>query len=139
MSHQPTVFEHEHTDGHGGHGDHEPSSPGNGSRMVRDPVCGMMVDAATALRSDIGGRTFFFCSSGCQRTFEAPDEELRRMKRRVTIAMTGAKRGPMADLADLWIAVPHAETQKIQEGHIVLGHIFCALAEEKIHGDHRPN
>ena len=89
MSHQPTVFEHEHTDGHGGHGDHEPSSPGNGSRMVRDPVCGMMVDAATALRSDIGGRTFFFCSSGCQRTFEAPDEELRRMKRRVTIAMTG--------------------------------------------------
>jgi Cu+-exporting ATPase len=49
----------------------------------------MMVDTATALRSDIGGRTFYFCSSGCQRTFEAPDEELRRMKRRVTIAMTG--------------------------------------------------
>ena len=57
--------------------------------MARDPVCGMMVDAATALRSDIGSRTFYFCSSGCQRTFEAPDEELRRMKRRVTIAMAG--------------------------------------------------
>ena len=58
-------------------------------RMARDPVCGMMVDRATALRSDIDGRTFYFCSSGCQRTFDAPDEELRRMKRRVTIALTG--------------------------------------------------
>ncbi len=57
--------------------------------MVRDPVCGMMVDPTTALRSDLAGRTYYFCSSGCQRTFEAPDEELRRMKRRVTIAMTG--------------------------------------------------
>ncbi len=57
--------------------------------MVRDPVCGMMVDASTALRSELAGRTYYFCSSGCQRTFEAPDEELRRMKRRVTIAMTG--------------------------------------------------
>ena len=56
----------------------------------------------------------------------------------VTIAMTGAKHGPMADLADHWIAVPHSETQKIQEGHIVLGHIFCALVEDKIYGGRRP-
>ena len=65
--------------------------------------------------------------------------EAARARNVVTVAMTGAKRGPMVDLADYWIAVPHTETQKIQEGHIVLGHIFCALAEEKIHGDHRPN
>ena len=44
----------------------------------------------------------------------------------------------MADLADHWIAVPHTETQKIQEGHIVLGHIFCALVEETIHGHRKP-
>ena len=56
----------------------------------------------------------------------------------VTIAMTGAKHGPMADLADHWITVPHSETQKIQEGHIVLGHIFCALVEDKIYGGRRP-
>lgn len=55
----------------------------------------------------------------------------------VTVAMTGAGRGPMADLADQWIAVPHGETQKIQEGHIVLGHIFCALVENKVHGNHQ--
>ena len=41
----------------------------------------------------------------------------------VTVAMTGATRGAVADLADHWIAIPHTETQKIQEGHLVLGHI----------------
>lgn len=56
-----------------------------------------------------------------------------------TIAMTGAKRNPIGDAADAWIAIPHTETQKIQEGHIVLGHIMCALVEADIHGHARPN
>jgi D-sedoheptulose 7-phosphate isomerase len=51
-----------------------------------------------------------------------------------TIAMTGNRRGPMAENADEWIAVPHGETPKIQEGHIVLGHIFCSLVESRTHG-----
>lgn len=55
----------------------------------------------------------------------------------VTVAMTGAGPGLMAELADYWIAVPHVETQKIQEGHIVLGHIFCALVEQQVHGGRR--
>lgn len=63
--------------------------------------------------------------------------EAARARGIVTVAMTGATRGPMADLADHWLAIPHTETQKIQEGHIVLGHIFCALVEEKIHGQRR--
>jgi D-sedoheptulose 7-phosphate isomerase len=54
-----------------------------------------------------------------------------------TVAMTGRKPGPMADLADAWIAVPHHETQKIQEGHIVIGHIFCALVEDAVFGTTR--
>lgn len=64
--------------------------------------------------------------------------EVARARGIVTVAMTGANHGPMADLADHWIAIPHTETQKIQEGHIVLGHIFCALVEEQIHGQHKP-
>jgi D-sedoheptulose 7-phosphate isomerase len=55
-----------------------------------------------------------------------------------TVAMTGRARGPLAEAADHWLAVPHDETQKIQEGHIVLGHIFCALIEQQIHGARRP-
>lgn len=46
-----------------------------------------------------------------------------------TVAMTGAARGAVADHADHWIAIPHGETQKIQEGHMMLGHIICALIE----------
>jgi D-sedoheptulose 7-phosphate isomerase len=60
--------------------------------------------------------------------------EVAKAKGITTIALTGAKRGPMAELADHWLSIPHAETQKIQEGHIVLGHIFCALVEAEIHG-----
>ncbi|HEY3773847.1 MAG TPA: permease [Solirubrobacteraceae bacterium] len=38
-------------------------------RGVRDPVCGMQVDRAKAVRSEHGGRTRFFCSEHCARTF----------------------------------------------------------------------
>jgi D-sedoheptulose 7-phosphate isomerase len=55
-----------------------------------------------------------------------------------TVAMTGQARGPVVDAADHWLAVPHAETQKIQEGHIVLGHVFCAMIEARIHGARQP-
>lgn len=57
-----------------------------------------------------------------------------RQRQMVTVAMTGPDRGPMADVADHWLAVPHGGTQRIQEAHIVLGHIFCALIETHVHG-----
>ncbi|MFY9270740.1 MAG: YHS domain-containing protein, partial [Candidatus Manganitrophaceae bacterium] len=57
--------------------------------MVKDLICGMMVDKATALKSERGGRTYYFCSPACQRTFESPEAELKSMRRRVTIALTG--------------------------------------------------
>ena len=72
-------------------------------------------------------------SKNVLRAFEAA-----RVRGIITVAMTGQARGLVADLADHWLAVPHVETQKIQEGHIVLGHIFCALVEERIHGGLRP-
>ncbi len=57
--------------------------------MAKDPVCGMMVDRRSALHTTVGNRTFYFCSSGCQRTFEAPEQELKNLKRRVAVAMSG--------------------------------------------------
>ena len=56
---------------------------------AKDPICGMMVNKATALRSERGGRTYYFCSPACQRTFEAPEAELKSMRTRVAIALTG--------------------------------------------------
>jgi len=41
------------------------------AKLVRDPVCGMSVDPATANeRSDFGGSTYYFCSAGCKETFD---------------------------------------------------------------------
>jgi len=36
--------------------------------MAKDPICGMVVDKATALKSERAGRAYYFCSVGCQRT-----------------------------------------------------------------------
>ncbi len=57
--------------------------------LAKDPICGMVVEKATALKSERAGRAYYFCSSGCQRTFESPEAELKSMKTRVTIALTG--------------------------------------------------
>lgn len=59
------------------------------SGMAKDPICGMMVPKATALKTERAGRSYYFCSESCQRTFESPEAELKSMKRRVSIAMTG--------------------------------------------------
>ncbi|WP_137807557.1 heavy metal translocating P-type ATPase [Pseudomonas sp. G(2018)] len=58
-------------------------------RMAKDPICGMMVDKTTALSRERGGRSYYFCSDTCLRTFESPEKELKAMKTRVTIALTG--------------------------------------------------
>jgi len=60
-----------------------------GARVARDPVCGMMVEEDKAIKRKIGDRTYYFCSETCARTYEAPEEELRQMKRRVTLALLG--------------------------------------------------
>lgn len=57
--------------------------------MAKDPICGMMVDKATALHTERAGRHYYFCSVGCQRTFESPERELKSMRTRVAIALTG--------------------------------------------------
>jgi heavy metal translocating P-type ATPase len=42
---------------------------------LKDPVCGMDVDPATTEHhADYGGRTYFFCSAGCETKFEAAPE-----------------------------------------------------------------
>jgi uncharacterized protein len=43
-------------------------------RGVTDPVCGMKVDRARAIRKDVAGETYYFCSEHCLHAFEAdPD------------------------------------------------------------------
>ena len=57
--------------------------------MAKDPVCGMVVDEKKAIKRVIGGRTYYFCSESCVKTFESPEIELRNLKRRVYVAISG--------------------------------------------------
>ena len=45
------------------------------------------------------------------------------------IGFTGNRGGPMIGLCDVALEVPSSDTPKIQEGHLVLGHILCGLVE----------
>lgn len=46
-----------------------------------------------------------------------------------TLALSGKKGGEMCRIADFSIIVPSLETQRIQEVHILIGHIVCDLLE----------
>ncbi len=55
--------------------------------------------------------------------------EAARAKGLVTIGFTGNRGGPMHELCNHVLATPSADTPKIQEGHLVMGHILCGLVE----------
>jgi D-sedoheptulose 7-phosphate isomerase len=50
------------------------------------------------------------------------------------VGFTGNRGGEMREVCDLLLEVPSADTPKIQEGHLVLGHIVCGLVENAIFG-----
>ena len=52
----------------------------------------------------------------------------------ITIGFTGLAGGKMKDLSDYLINVPSTDTPRIQESHILLGHIICELVEKNIFG-----
>lgn len=49
-----------------------------------------------------------------------------------TIGLTGPQPGPMADLCDVLLATPVAETPRIQEVHLVAYHSICAALEQRL-------
>ncbi|MBK5719461.1 D-sedoheptulose 7-phosphate isomerase [Dysgonomonas sp. Marseille-P4677] len=51
-----------------------------------------------------------------------------------SIILTGNGGGKVADLCDICIKVPSDETPRVQESHILIGHIICCLVEERIFG-----
>ena len=52
----------------------------------------------------------------------------------VTVGFTGANGGKMKNMADYLINVPSNITPRIQESHILVGHIICELVEINIFG-----
>jgi len=50
------------------------------------------------------------------------------------IAMTGESGGQMKEYADILLNVPSTDTPRIQESHIMIGHIICELVETALFG-----
>ncbi|MDD2962992.1 MAG: D-sedoheptulose 7-phosphate isomerase [Bacteroidales bacterium] len=50
----------------------------------------------------------------------------------ITVALTGETGGAMRQTADILINIPSTDTPRIQEAHILIGHIICQLIEEQM-------
>lgn len=74
-----------------------------------------------------------YSTSGCSANILGAFE-VARASGLVTIGLTGNRKGPMMGLCDHLFEVPSSDTPKIQEGHLVLGHILCGLIENAIFG-----
>ena|SRR5689334_18569383 len=57
--------------------------------------------------------------------------ETARDKNVITVGFTGATGGAMKGLSDYLLNVPSKDTPRIQESHIMLGHIICQLVEQE--------
>src|ERR1700730_1085102 len=53
-----------------------------------------------------------------------------------TVGMTGVRGDELAALSDYCICVPSEQTPRIQEGHILIGHILCEVIEQKFVSEH---
>lgn len=58
--------------------------------------------------------------------------EVAKQKGITTVALVGRDGGMMAKMADMAIVVPSESTPRIQESHILIGHILCDIIEKEI-------
>jgi D-sedoheptulose 7-phosphate isomerase len=57
--------------------------------------------------------------------------EAARQKEVITIGFTGETGGKLKPLSDFLFNIPSTDTPRIQEAHILLGHIVCELVEKE--------
>jgi len=61
--------------------------------------------------------------------------EVAKKKNILSVALVGKDGGKMAKMADIALIVPSDSTPRIQESHILIGHIICDIIEKEIFGD----
>jgi D-sedoheptulose 7-phosphate isomerase len=101
----------------------------------------------TAASNDFGFRKIFSrqvealgkkgdCLLALSTSGESPNVNLAiRTSRKMgmkTLALSGKSGGEMSRLADFSIIIPSFETQRIQEVHMLIGHIICDLIERNL-------
>lgn len=88
------------------------------ARMVES--CGRQNDVLIALST-----------SGNSENINRAIEAARKLQMFV-IGFSGASGGKMANLCDIILNVPSSDTPRIQESHILLGHILCEQIEKSL-------
>ena len=89
------------------------------ARQVR----GIVTDGDAAVGISTSGR-----SANVLRGLAAADE-----RGATTVGLTGRDGGELPDVADHTIRVPSADTARIQEAHIAVGHVLCRIVEERLY------
>ncbi|MBU0630113.1 MAG: D-sedoheptulose 7-phosphate isomerase [Candidatus Margulisbacteria bacterium] len=85
---------------------------------------------ALAQKGDI---TFGFSTSGNSNNVFLAMKKAKEIGCR-TIALLGCGGGRIADAVDLSITIPSQATPRVQESHILIGHILCGLIENAMFG-----
>jgi len=88
------------------------------SRMVE--ACGRMGDVLVGITTSGNSKNIIAAM------------EMAHKQGMITIGMTGQSGGKMNDCCDIMLRVPSTDTPRIQESHILIGHIICQLIEETI-------
>ena len=60
--------------------------------------------------------------------------EVAKEKGLITVSLTGVTGGQMKGISDHLLNIPSSDTPRIQESHILIGHIICQLVEERYFG-----
>jgi Cu+-exporting ATPase len=111
---------HRHSSGHD-HAYHSASEIDT-ANLVKDPVCGMMVDPHTAShRAQHAGRTYYFCSEGCRSKFEADPA------RYIDPATSPAKAEPVPE-GTIYTCPMHPEIRQVGPGSCPI----CGMALEPV-------
>jgi P-type Cu+ transporter len=92
---------------------------GHAAGKLRDPVCGMMVDPATARhRSELDNRSYVFCSAGCREKFAADPQKY--------LTNSGDVPPPAAEGGTRWTCPMHPEIIRDAPGSCPI----CGMALE---------
>ncbi|WP_084632659.1 heavy metal translocating P-type ATPase [Pleomorphomonas oryzae] len=101
------------------HGHHHHPAPEADVQTVKDPVCGMTVDPATAkYRTEHGGKPYYFCSEGCLKKFTADPQRY--------LAPVSAKAHDDAPKGTIYTCPMHPEIRQIGPGTCPI----CGMALE---------
>ncbi len=60
--------------------------------------------------------------------------EIAKKQGMIVVGFTGKTGGKMKEICDFLINIPSTDTPRIQESHILIGHIICQLVEAEIFG-----